>query len=213
MRLLITAGPTREYLDPVRFLSNASSGKLGYAIAAAAVRRGHAVELISGPVELKPPPGVKVTHVGTSQEMFEAAVSIFSKCDAAIMAAAVCDYRPAKRSTRKLKKTGDELTITFRPTKDIAAHLGRIKQGRILIGFALESHDGPANAEEKLRRKRCDAIVLNRPDTIGADRATVQILLAPDRWQPPSTGTKPQVARKIVRLAETLAAGRESPSG
>lgn len=211
MRLLITAGPTREYLDPVRFLSNASSGKLGYAIAAAAVKRGHVIELISGPVELKPPKGVKVTHVVTSQEMFEAAVSIFARCDAAILAAAVCDYRPAKRSNKKLKKTGDELTITFRPTQDIAAKLGRIKNGRILIGFALESHDGRTHAEEKLRRKRCDAIVLNHPQTIGAERATVQILLAPDHWQASFTGTKPQVARKIVGLAEALVAERQDP--
>ena len=130
MRLLLTAGPTREYLDPVRFLSNASSGKLGYAIAAAAAKRGHAVELISGPVELQPPRGVKVTHVVTSQEMFQAASSIFPRCDAAIMAAAVCDYRPAKRSTKKLKKTGDALTVTFRPTQDIAAHLGRRSEER-----------------------------------------------------------------------------------
>lgn len=208
MNLLITAGPTREYLDPVRFLTNASSGKLGYAIAACAARRGHRVELISGPVELDAPRGVRVTRVVTSREMYDAAVSLFPSCDAAIMAAAVCDYRPAKRSNRKLKKTGGTLTLTFRSTEDIAARLGRMKGDRVLIGFALESHDGPANAEAKLRRKRCDAIVLNRPDTIGADRATVQFLLKGGGWQAPISATKPRIAGDIVRLTEKLMEGR-----
>jgi len=211
MRILITAGPTREYLDPVRFLSNASSGKLGYAIAAVAARRGHRVELISGPVALKLPPGAKVTSVVTSEEMFQAAVRLFAKCDVGILAAAVCDYRPAKRSARKLKKTGGGLTLRLHLTRDIAAYLGRIKGDRKLIGFALESHDGLRNAEEKLRRKRCDAMILNRPDTIGADRATIQVLHAPNRWDRPVTGTKLRLAAKIVALAETLEAAPKRP--
>lgn len=208
MRILITAGPTREYLDPVRFLSNASSGKLGYAIAAAAVRRGHMVELISGPVALKPPKGMKVTQVVTSEEMFEAAARLFPQCDAAVMAAAVCDYRPVKRSNRKLKKTGKRLTIRFRATQDIAAYLGRRKGSRKLIGFALESHDGLKNAAEKLRRKNCDAIILNQPDTIGAETATLQILRTAGGCGPPVTGTKLRLAARILELVEELHSNR-----
>jgi len=211
MRLLITAGPTREYLDPVRFLTNASSGKLGYAIAAAAAKRGHRVELISGPVALTPPRGVKVTNVVTSQEMYAAAVRLFPRCDAAIFAAAVCDYCPAKRSPRKFKKTGRPLTLVLRPTPDIAAKLGRTKGHRVSIGFALETHEAKRNAESKLRRKRCDAVILNHPETIGADRASIQILRAPQHWEPPVAGTKSKIALHIVKLAEELRERRTNP--
>jgi phosphopantothenoylcysteine decarboxylase/phosphopantothenate--cysteine ligase len=204
MRLLITAGPTREYLDPVRFLSNASSGKLGFAIAAQAARRGHHVELIAGPVELRAPKGVKVTRIVTSAEMFDAAVARFPKCDAAVMAAAVCDFRPAMVSSKKLQRRGRGLTLALRPTKDICAHLGRRKGPRVVIGFALEDRRPKARAELKLRRKHCDAIVLNHPGNIGAERAIVRFLLYSQGWQPTIEATKLAVAARIVELAEQL---------
>ncbi len=206
MRILITAGPTREYLDPVRFLTNASSGKLGYAIAAAAARRGHKVELVSGPVEVKPPKGVRVTQVVTSREMFDAAVALFAKCDAAIMAAAVCDYRPARTSRRKLSRSGG-LTLSLRPTRDISAYLGRTKGDRIVVGFALEDRKGRARAAEKLRRKRCDAIVLNQPSNIGVDSGAVQVMLASAQWLPPMSGTKKRIAEELISLVEALTSG------
>ncbi len=205
MRLLITAGPTREPLDPVRFLSNASSGKLGYAIAAQAARRGHQVELVSGPVDLDAPKGVKVTHVVTGREMFDACVSVFARCDAAIMAAAVCDYRPRRAAPRKLHRDKG-LMLSLVATKDICAHLGRTKGDRIVVGFALEDRKARSRAAEKLARKRCDAIVLNRPDNIGAERAAVRFLLAEGGWQKPIAGSKPYIAGSLVDLVEKLVA-------
>ena len=139
MRILVTAGPTREYFDSVRFISNPSSGKMGYAIAAEAARRGHKVDLVSGPVELPAPKGVKVTHVVTAQEMFDAAAAMFSRCQAAVMTAAVCDYRPATRLDRKLKKSNRPFSLRLVPTPDICAYLGRIKGDRIVIEMLAES--------------------------------------------------------------------------
>ncbi len=203
MRILITAGPTREYLDPVRFLSNASSGKFGYAIAAAAAKRGHQVELVSGPVGLPPPKGVKVTHVVTSREMFDAAARLFPKCHAAVMVAAVCDYRPVRVARRKLSRVAG-MTLTLRPTRDIAAYLGRRKGNRAVVSFALEDREGRARAQAKLRRKRSSAIVLNHPSTIGADRVEIQVCMAPDRWLPRFCGTKRAAAAYLVGLLERI---------
>ncbi len=208
MRILITAGPTREYFDTVRFISNPSSGKMGYALAAAAARRGHDVTLVSGPVAIDPPRGVRTVRVVTAAEMATATKRAFARADAAILTAAVCDYRPAKRARRKLKKSGRRLTVTLEPTEDIAATLGRRKGRRILIGFAMEDHNHRRFAAGKLARKRCDAIVLNGPANIGADLAEVEILVAGRDWDGPWRGTKRQVAARVIRLAERLATGR-----
>jgi len=204
MRILVTAGPTREFFDSVRFISNPSSGKMGYAIATEAARRGWKVDLISGPVELPAPKGVQVTRVVTAQEMFDAAVALFPRCRAAVMTAAVCDYRPATRLGRKLKKSNRGRTLRLVPTPDICAHLGRIKGDRIIVGFAMEDHDEHRHAEVKLRRKRCDAMVLNGPANVGGDRAAIQIFLATGRWDRPVRGTKTRIAELIVDLIERL---------
>ncbi len=204
MRILITAGPTREYFDTVRFVSNPSSGKMGYALAEAAVARGHEVILISGPVSIGPPRGVRCIPVVTASEMAAAARRAFDGADAAIMTAAVCDYRPRRRLTHKHKKGARPLRITLVPTEDIAASLGRRKGRRVMIAFAMEDHDHRPHAEAKLVRKRCDAIVLNGPENIGADRATVEVLVAGEGWSGPWRGTKTQVARRILRLLERL---------
>ena len=204
MRILVTAGPTREFFDSVRFISNPSSGKMGYAIAAEAARRGHKVDLVSGPVELPAPKGVKVTRVVTAQEMFDAAAAKFSRCQAAVMTAAVCDYRPATQLNRKLKKSNRVRSLRLVPTTDIAGYLGRIKGGRIVIGFAMEDHDEHRHAEAKLRRKRCDAIVLNGPGNVGSDRATVQIFRPTAGWKRPVSGTKTRIAKHVVDLVERL---------
>jgi phosphopantothenoylcysteine decarboxylase/phosphopantothenate--cysteine ligase len=204
MRLLVTAGPTREFFDPVRFISNPSSGKMGYAIAAQAARRGWKVDLISGPVYLPPPKGIKVTRVVTAQEMFDAAVALFPRCHAAVMTAAVCDFRPATRLEHKLKKSNRARSLRLLPTPDIAAHLGRIKGERIVIGFAMEDHDEHRLAEAKLRRKRCDAIVLNGPENVGGNQATVQIFRKATGWNPPLAGSKARIAQHVVDLVERL---------
>lgn len=202
MRILVTAGPTREFIDSVRFISNPSSGKMGYAIAAEAARRGHKVELVSGPVDLPAPKGVKVTRVVTAQEMFDAAAAKFSRCHAAVMTAAVCDYRPATRLDHKLKKSNRARSLRLVPTADIAAHFGRIKGNRIVIGFAMEDRDGRRHAEAKLHRKCCDAIVLNGLGNVGSDRATVQVFEPATGWERPVSGTKMRIAKYLVDCVE-----------
>ena len=206
MRILVTAGPTREYFDSVRFLSNPSSGRMGYAIAAEAARRGHEVVLVSGPVELPDPAGVEVIRVVGASEMFQAVTSVFGECQCAVMTAAVCDYRPSRRLGHKLKKQNRARSIQLQPTEDILAHLGRIKGDRILIGFAMEDHNHRANAESKLRRKRCDAIVLNDLGNVGSDVGQVEILRADSGWSQPVAGTKARIAATVVDMIESLTA-------
>lgn len=208
MRFLVTAGPTREYLDRVRFISNASSGRMGYAIASEAARRGNQVILISGPVELAGPVGVEVVRVVSAKEMLDAAVGRFPECHAAVMAAAVADFRPVAPDRLKRPKGERSLTLALEPTEDICEVLGRTKGHRIVVGFALEDHDHHAHAEAKLRRKHCDAIVLNRAETAGAEDAEIEILRADTGWSPPVRGRKEEAAVVIVTLTESLAAGR-----
>lgn len=204
MRILITAGPTREHLDTVRFLSNPSSGRMGYAIAAEAAARGHEVILISGPVEQHPPANVQLVRVTSAAEMLAASLNAFATCDAAIMTAAVCDYRPTQRRDKKIAKETRTFSIDLEPTEDICARLGLLKGRRVVIGFALEDHDHLTHAEEKLKRKHCDAIVMNDVRTVGSATAEVRFLRADIGWQPQVGGTKEQVAQSIVALAEAL---------
>ncbi len=204
MRILVTAGPTREYFDSVRFISNASSGKMGYAIATQAARRGHRVVLVSGPVELPKPDGLDVIHVVSAREMFDVVTSLFPECHAAVMTAAVCDYRPARSLGHKLKKQNRVRAIHLQPTQDVLTHIGRIKGRRVVIGFAMEDHDHHKNAEAKLRRKRSDAIVLNGIDNVGGELAEVEILRADSGWSPPFSGPKKRIAAAVVDLVESL---------
>jgi phosphopantothenoylcysteine decarboxylase/phosphopantothenate--cysteine ligase len=204
LRILITAGPTREFFDTVRFISNPSSGKMGSALAEAAAERGHLVTLVSGPVSLEPPEDVNVVPVVSAAEMTATAKAAFRLADAAIFTAAVCDYRPEYRLKQKLQKHARARTVRLVPTEDISASLGRIKGRRITIGFAMEDHNHRRHAAEKLKRKHCDAIVLNGPENIGADRATVEVLVAGQGWTRPWRGSKRQLADRIVELAECL---------
>ena len=207
MRILVTAGPTREPFDTVRFLSNASSGKMGYAIAVEAVRRGHEVILVSGPVALAAPDGVEFVGVTTAREMFEAVVARFDGCQAAIMAAAVCDYRPAQKTDKKRGKSDKPISVLLEPTEDICAHLGDIKGQRVVVGFAMEDHDHRRHAEAKLQRKRCDAIVLNRVETLSADSAGIEVLREGIGWSEPFRGSKAECATRLVDLVESLVRG------
>ena len=167
-RLIVTAGATIESIDPVRFISNHSSGKMGYAIAGELAARGAAVTLVSGRTALATPLGVERVDVLSADEMYDAAVRAFDEADGAVMCAAVADYTPAEVSETKIKKGDGELFIRLRRTRDIAAELGARKGGRLLVGFALETHDEEAHAESKLERKKFDFIVLNSLRDAGA---------------------------------------------
>lgn len=208
VKMLVSAGPTREFFDSVRFISNPSSGRMGYAIAREAARRGHHVTLVTGPVSIDPPPGVGVVRVVTAAEMAAACKRAFRSADAAVMTAAVCDYRPLHRATHKLAKKDQPRQVILEPTEDIAAGLGERKGKRILIGFAMEDTDPHARAERKLKRKNCDLIVLNGPENVGGDQATVEFFTPVDGWMPPIRGSKTQVARQILKRVELLVAAR-----
>ena len=162
-RILITAGPTYEKIDPVRFIGNYSSGKMGFALAEECARQGADVTLIAGPVALKTSyANIHRIDVESCEEMYEAAISEFPKSDAAILCAAVADFRPATIAEQKIKREGDELLIRLQPTHDIASRLGQMKTDRqVLVGFALETNDEEANARLKLGKKNLDFIVLN----------------------------------------------------
>lgn len=166
--ILVTAGPTREELDPVRYLSNHSSGRMGYALARAASHRGAQVILISGPGCLEPPSGVKLVQVTSAVQMYEAVMARVGSCSVVIKAAAVADYRPVLRNDRKLKKQGERLVLELEKTPDILAALGKLKQRPLLIGFAAETDNLQTHAAAKLEAKNLDMIVANDVSQEGA---------------------------------------------
>ncbi|MCA9031338.1 MAG: phosphopantothenoylcysteine decarboxylase [Planctomycetaceae bacterium] len=198
MRILVTAGPTREYFDDVRYLSNASSGRMGYAIVAAAIARGWEVVLVSGPVELAPPVGCEFHPVVTTAQMRDAAVRLFPDCDGVIAAAAVCDYKPKERIQGKMSKSGGPVTFDMIETDDVLAELGRCKENRWVVGFALEAQNPRENALQKLRKKNCDWIVLNGPEAIGAESNSVEFINAETDTVAHWTGTKTEVASALI---------------
>jgi phosphopantothenoylcysteine decarboxylase / phosphopantothenate---cysteine ligase len=167
-RVLITAGPTREAIDPVRYISNHSSGKMGYAIAQAAFQRGADITLVSGPVNLKKPDNIKVIDVLSADEMYGSVMQNYESNDVLIMVAAVADYRCAAIADKKIKKTGNEMTLELIKNPDIARELGKIKGNRILVGFSAETHELVTNAVSKLQAKNMDMIVANDVTAEGA---------------------------------------------
>jgi len=160
-RILVTAGPTQEAIDPVRFLSNPSSGKMGFALAVAAAQRGASVTLVTGPTHCTQPSRVKTIRVRSADEMRTSVLEAFQEATAVLMTAAVSDFRPAQRAPQKIKKTGAGLQLNLEPTPDILQELGTLKENRILVGFAAETEDLVRNAEAKLARKNLDCIVVN----------------------------------------------------
>jgi len=167
--VLVSAGPTREALDPVRYLSNRSSGKMGYAVAEAAQRRGARTVLVSGPTTLKPPEGVELLPVTTAAEMRQAVLAQWPAATVLVKAAAVADFRPRQHASQKIRKTGKELTLVLEPTEDILSEVAKQKGSRIVVGFAAETEDLVAHAQGKLRSKDLDLIVAN--DVSGSDTA------------------------------------------
>lgn len=176
MRVLVTAGPTREPIDPVRYLSNRSSGRMGHAIARALKRAGHSVVLVSGPTALKPPAGVQFVAVETAREMLAACRRHWPRCGGLVAAAAVADFRPARVAGRKLKRgAGEGARLELVANPDVLASLTRRKGARLAVGFALETGSGKQEALRKLADKNLDFIVLNGPEAQGADEAEVRL--------------------------------------
>jgi len=167
-KVLVSAGPTREYLDPVRFISNPSSGKMGFAVAEAAFLRGAEVTLVTGPTALKALEGVTLIPVESAQEMLTALDSLFDSCDALVMTAAVADWRSAIMKHEKEAKMGEQQTIALVRTTDILQHLSQRKAKQVVIGFAMETHQGVERAADKARRKKMDFICLNYPTREGS---------------------------------------------
>ncbi len=211
-RFLITAGPTREAIDPVRYLTNYSSGKMGYALARVAAAQGADVTLISGPVNLDYPPGVNVVSVTTAKQMHEAVLAVYPKADVVIKAAAVADYRPASVSGQKIKKNDDDLTISLVRNPDILAELGRLKEKQILIGFAAETTSVFENAKDKLLRKNLDMIVANDLTEPGAgfaaDTNIVSFIYKDGNYKRLQLMTKKDVALCILDEVWLLASER-----
>ena len=204
-RVLITAGPTQEAIDPVRYITNRSSGKMGYALAKAAAGAGAEVSLVSGPTNLTDPEGVKTIRVQSTLEMFEAVMARAQVQDVMIMSAAVADYTPKEVATEKIKKQGDDLVIHFQRTQDILATVGQQKRpDQFLVGFALETQDEEANARRKLEKKNLDAIVLNSLRTEGAgfghDTNQVTIMTRDGAKQAFPLKTKDEVAKDILGI-------------
>ncbi len=201
MKVIVTAGPTREHIDTVRFITNASSGRMGYACAAAAARAGHEVTLITGPVALAPPPGVEVVRIVTVAELAEALKQRFDGCDAVIMAAAVGDFTVEGPRRTKIPRSGGPVRITLVPTKDILASLGaRKRPGQVLIGFAVEDAADEAKARRELAAKGCDYLVLNPPAAMAAEESEACILSADGTALPRQRRTKAALADEIVLL-------------
>ena len=207
--ILITAGPTREHLDDVRFLSNGSTGRMGFALATAAMRLGHEVRLVLGPVDAAPPPGCMIRHVVSALEMQRAAEDWFSDCQIAIGAAAVADWRPAHRAVGKPARHGSTRSesIELVQNPDIIAGLAAKKGQRVVVGFALESEAATmeqaiARGEDKLRRKQLDFCVCNRSDAIAKDSSAMALVFADGRRV--DLGVRDKVAAAEAILSEAV---------
>lgn len=199
---LITAGPTQEAIDPVRFITNRSSGKMGYAIAAEAAGRGAKVILVSGPVHLPVPPGVERVSIQTAAQMKDAVLRRLEEASIIMKVAAVADYRPADEATQKIKKTSTKLSLDLEPTSDILMELGRLKGDRLLIGFAAETQNLASEARRKLESKNCDMVVGNLvgPDGTGFEGDENEVLLVTPNAEPLliARASKRQIAARIL---------------
>lgn len=208
MKFLITAGPTREPIDPVRYISNRSSGKMGYAIAQAALDAGHDVVLVSGPVCIDAPRKAHLVRVTTSDEMHDAVFTHLNGTDIAVMCAAVADFKPAKYSARKIKKNHGLEKVLLVPTRDILSALGKIKKKIPLVGFAAETNSLAKNARKKLRAKNCDLLIGNdvsRTDTgFESDDNELTLFYKSGETVFLARKKKTALAKKLVKIFEKL---------
>jgi phosphopantothenoylcysteine decarboxylase/phosphopantothenate--cysteine ligase len=204
VRFLITAGPTREPIDPVRYISNRSSGKMGYAIAKAALEAGHDVVLISGPVNLDPPRGAHVISILTSDEIYDAVHQHVGDCDVLVMCAAVADYQPQNVSATKIKKRDAPLSLELVPTRDILSSLQNKDRQFLVVGFAAETNDVEANARKKLQAKNCDIIVANDVSSVDSgmesNQNEVTIFCRSGETKNISRAPKKIIARELVKI-------------
>lgn len=205
VKILITSGPTRQYLDPVRYLTNASSGRMGAALAEAALAAGHQVTIISGPVSIDYPTAARLIVVDTTDDMLEAVVEQFPHHDGLIGAAAPCDYMPHRVQSAKIAKDGRPLTLELIETADVVATAAQNKRRhQWVVGFALETEDQRFRAIVKMQRKCCDMMVSNGPSAINAITNSVEIIAADGTTLAVACGSKREVAEAILRAAQPL---------
>ena len=202
-KILVTSGPTRQYIDPVRYLTNASSGRMGLALVEAALELGHEVVVISGPVEIEYPAQAKVVEVISTEEMLEAAQLEFENCDGLIGAAAPCDYRPHQVEDSKIAKSGAPLVLELVETADIVATLAATKGKRWVVGFALETEDHRFRAIAKMQRKSCDLMVSNGVEAMHSLENSVEILDDDGAVIDHCTETKAEVGRRILAVVQS----------
>ncbi|MDA7979768.1 MAG: phosphopantothenoylcysteine decarboxylase [Pirellulales bacterium] len=199
--ILITSGPTRQYLDPVRYLTNASSGRMGVALAEAALAAGHQVTIVSGPVAVNYPAAARVVDVVSTEDMLAASAEIFPACQGLIGVAAPCDYRPELVASQKIQKTGEPLVLYLHETPDVVATLGSQKApSQWVVGFALETEDARFRAIVKAEKKHCDMIVLNGPEAMHAAQTRVEVLTHHGESAGTFEGSKESAAREIFRV-------------
>lgn len=208
-RILITAGPTREPIDPVRFISNASSGRQGVALAAEALARGYAVDLVHGPMDVTPPAGARAVRVTTAAEMLAACLRLHPGADLVVGAAAVSDYRPRTTAARKHKRTTGSWTLELVPNADILLALRPGKGSKIHAGFALETEDLLENAVRKLETKGLDWLVANSPEAIGAPGSNYLLVGADGTRRDLGHSTKAELARSLLTAMEATLEGRQ----
>ena len=201
-RILITSGPTRQYLDPVRYLTNASSGRMGAALAQAALDLGHDVTIVSGPVNIAYAAAAEVIDVVSTEEMLEASRAVFPRCQGLIGVAAPCDYRPIRVAPGKIVKTGEPLDVHLIETPDIVATLGAEKTGQWLVGFALETDDHRLRALAKMQKKCCDLMVVNGTEAMHALDTDVEIIDRRGELIEHAAGTKIEVSHRILAVIQ-----------
>lgn len=201
-RILITSGPTRQYIDPVRYLTNASSGRMGAALAAAVTEAGHQAMVVSGPVDVVYPRAAEVISVVSTEDMLEACLEVFPTCDGLIGVAAPCDYRPVVVAQQKIRKTGEPLELNLVETPDVVALAAEIKDSQWIVAFALETEDERMRALQKLERKSADLIVVNGPGAMHAVDTQVEVIDAHGRVLATASGSKQQVGRDVFRVVE-----------
>ena len=213
LHILITAGPTREPIDAVRYLSNRSTGRMGICLAEAAIAEGHRVTLVLGPSALTPPSIAETVNVESAADMFHAVESRFKDCDVFISSAAVADYTPSTRFDGKLKKSEGDLTLTLKRTTDILAWAGKARApSQTLVGFALEADPRLSLAREKIAKKRCDLLIHNSPANFGQGAGAVRICTPQGVIHTTDGADKPALAATILRFTLAHRAGEQMKS-